>query len=130
MNRKLAAELDRRAAAQNTTRARLIEDMIWSVVFPDEPTPSAERARKDAERQTKKTDSAARKQNARWEKKMAAAKVKWHQKFDGEIIKTNLTINDQKIELYGTRAELATDVKEIMSEIIREVHEENQKKTV
>lgn len=64
---------------------------------------------------------------ARWEKKMAAAKVKWHQKYNKDIIKINFKINnEQTVELYGTRAELTTDVKEMMSQIIEEVHEENR----
>jgi hypothetical protein len=103
----------------------------------DEPLkPGRKRAaKKQAKKRLSRADrEAARRakqhaiREAQFERKIAESKAWWHQKYDGDIIKMDVTINGEQLELYGTRAGLAEDVKEIMSQIIDECYEKNQKK--
>lgn len=116
LNKRLEAELDRRAVAQNTTRARLVGNMLWALVFPGEPTPEEQReisrraaqetklaqfqaaavAWQDAQNTREIEKQAERKvasrqanRAARWEQKFEAAKARWHEKY-GDMPSQNI----------------------------------------
>jgi hypothetical protein len=74
MHPKILAEIDRRAAEQNQTRAQIRDNILWAALFPNEPNPRVEKAAAKAAFQQSKLEWLAA--------KFVEAKARWHKKFE------------------------------------------------